>query len=387
MFSRRKETMPSLSTKPLPPRHLALIDADEVFDEHADLIHSSPTSTSSFTSGAGVKLRTPLVLVVLAICLIAVLFLLGLFPLPSAFSPSTALTPSSSAPLLCCSTTRYHPRLQIVTVGDSITDYGGRPDGWVSLLSSHYLRKADVFNRGYGGYNTDDYLHLLHQHLAHGSFPFTPTLTPLASSTPHYQQLVTLYLGTNDAARDTSTSDLRQHVPLPQFRTNLRLLVARLVPEYAAFLTPLTSVSQYPSTRTALILITPTQMDAEAWAARNTGPPPTATASSAKGRTNEITLQYVEVVREVARDWSVPLLDLWDRTGQEANGEWGHLDKDGLHLNAKGNRVVYEGVLQVVGAEYPELDVRQLMADAPLYTDIDRRNASATFNTFATIDR
>lgn len=43
-------------------------------------------------------------------------------------------------------------RLTFVLFGDSITQRGFE-DGWVASLANHYTRKADVLNRGYGGYN------------------------------------------------------------------------------------------------------------------------------------------------------------------------------------------------------------------------------------------
>ena len=46
-------------------------------------------------------------------------------------------------------------RRQILLVGDSLTQRGyDSKKGWVSKLASSYVRRADVINRGYSGYNT-----------------------------------------------------------------------------------------------------------------------------------------------------------------------------------------------------------------------------------------
>ncbi|OMJ08795.1 Isoamyl acetate-hydrolyzing esterase 1-like protein, partial [Smittium culicis] len=44
----------------------------------------------------------------------------------------------------------------IVAFGDSITQRGQDPKmkGWVSQLINRYIRKLDVLNRGFAGYNT-----------------------------------------------------------------------------------------------------------------------------------------------------------------------------------------------------------------------------------------
>ena len=45
-------------------------------------------------------------------------------------------------------------RSTIVLFGDSLTQRGFEPEGWAAALAHYYGRRADVYNRGYGGYNT-----------------------------------------------------------------------------------------------------------------------------------------------------------------------------------------------------------------------------------------
>lgn len=45
-------------------------------------------------------------------------------------------------------------RPALVLLGDSITEFGGQDGGWAALLGRDYVRKADVINRGYSGYNS-----------------------------------------------------------------------------------------------------------------------------------------------------------------------------------------------------------------------------------------
>ena len=45
-------------------------------------------------------------------------------------------------------------RPQIVLFGDSITQRGFAAGGWGARLADHYVRKADIINRGFSGYNS-----------------------------------------------------------------------------------------------------------------------------------------------------------------------------------------------------------------------------------------
>ena len=51
------------------------------------------------------------------------------------------------------------PRRTILLLGDSITQWSLRPNGWGNLLAQHYMRRADVVNRGFSGYNSAWILH------------------------------------------------------------------------------------------------------------------------------------------------------------------------------------------------------------------------------------
>uniref|UniRef100_A0A803PA71 SGNH hydrolase-type esterase domain-containing protein n=1 Tax=Cannabis sativa TaxID=3483 RepID=A0A803PA71_CANSA len=104
-------------------------------------------------------------------------------------------------------------RPQILLFGDSITEQSFRLGGWGAALADTYSRKADVLVRGYGGYNTRWALFLLH-HL----FPLNVAKPPAA---------VTIFFGANDAAILGRTSE-RQHVPIDEYKENLRKIVLHL---------------------------------------------------------------------------------------------------------------------------------------------------------------
>ena len=299
--------------------------------------------------------------------------------------------PTFPLPVACCVHTSYHPRLQIVAVGDSITERGYQSDGWMSLLSNYYVRHADIHNRGYSGYNTRTYLALLHQHIQLNLWPYQPIQEEEGHS---WKRLVTLYLGTNDASLPNSgTNESRIHTPLDEFHTNLRSIIAQLVPQYGAYLSPASAPpSHYLSKHTALILITPGQHNITAWQLHGRTPPYPPISSLSVTRSLDHSAHYAAAVRLLASEWHIPCLDMWSLTGES---EWQRLFSDGLHLSEAGNRVLYEGVMAVIREKYSELQVRgteeetedevvRLEWDAPVHRHIEYKDITGSFAVKAT---
>ena len=129
--------------------------------------------------------------------------------------------------------------------------------------------------------------------------------------------LVVLLLGSNDSARPPSA----QHVPITEYRDNLSHIVAHFV-------------SNFPDAR--YIFITPPQVDSQLWPFLSIA------------RVTE----YADVVRQLAAEHNIPLLDLW-----QSNEFLVTLEdlRVGLHLGLSGNRKVCEGVQDIVRKTYPHL--------------------------------
>lgn len=261
------------------------------------------------------------------------------------------------------------PRLRIVAFGDSLTQQAAFPDGWYTLLSARYQRRADLFNRGYSGYTTRNALTTLRHHLQAGIWPYVPSASPsLSSSTatshsasaasPVYTQLVTLCIGANDAALPSVDGGFSQHVPLDVFTANLRRLIELLVPEYAQLSAKPTA---YLSSTTALVLITPPQIDEPTWRqylAKRDGTP------AVKARDNAVTGQYVAAIKALGAEWHIPVIDMYALTPPTAPDTWPYYS-DGLHLNANGNARMFKAIVECINSSYPSLSVEQLGMDAP----------------------
>ncbi|EXB29623.1 GDSL esterase/lipase [Morus notabilis] len=177
---------------------------------------------------------------------------------------------------------------QIVLFGDSITEQSFRPGGWGAALADTYSRKADVLVRGYGGYNTRWALFLLHQ------------LFPLDSPKP--PAAVTIFFGANDAAVLGRTSE-RQHVPIEEYKENLRKIVLYL---------------KKCSPTVLVVLITPPPVDEEGrneYARSLYGED----ARKLPERTNEVTGVYAKQCVELAKEMGLRSIDLWSKM-QEREG-------------------------------------------------------------------
>lgn len=98
---------------------------------------------------------------------------------------------------------------EIVLIGDSITQFGSSVEytGWVLLLTQKQLRKRQVLNRGYSGYNTG----------------WIKQFLPQILQTVHRPKLFTIFLGANDACRFGV-----QKIELKDYRQNLIDIIGML---------------------------------------------------------------------------------------------------------------------------------------------------------------
>ncbi|KAF4346172.1 hypothetical protein CsatB_018002 [Cannabis sativa] len=236
-------------------------------------------------------------------------------------------------------------RPQILLFGDSITEQSFRPGGWGAALADTYSRKADVLVRGYGGYNTRWALFLLH-HL----FPLNVAKPPAA---------VTIFFGANDAAILGRTSE-RQHVPIDEYKENLRKIVLHL---------------KECSPTVLIVLITPPPVDEEGrddFARSLYGE----NARELPERTNEVTGVYAKQCVELAKEMGIRYIDLWTKM-QETEGWKKKFLSDGLHLTPDGNAVVHQEVTRVFNEAW--FSPVEMPFDFPHHSQIDGKNLEKIF--------
>ncbi|KAI3837696.1 hypothetical protein MKW98_027055 [Papaver atlanticum] len=235
-------------------------------------------------------------------------------------------------------------RSHVVLFGDSITEQSFKPNGWGSALANTYTRKVDVVVRGYGGYNSRWALFLLQTLLVGYTNP------PVA---------VTIFFGANDAALLGRTSE-RQHVPVEEYKENLRKIVCHFKELSPAML---------------VVIITPPPINEEGrneYARSLYGDK----ARELSERTNEVTGVYAKQCIELAKELGVYSINLWSKM-QETEGWQKKFLSDGLHLTAEGNAIVHEEVVRVFSEG--GLDATQLASDYPHHSEIDPKNLEKSF--------
>ncbi|PKS11906.1 hypothetical protein jhhlp_001200 [Lomentospora prolificans] len=222
---------------------------------------------------------------------------------------------------------------QIVLFGDSLMQGTAEVQDGFSLLGElqhRVIRRYDVVNRGFSGYNTANALKLLPEIFA-----------PASDHAPRIEYFFVL-LGANDAVIPLPTTT--QAVAIDKYKENLKKIVTHPI---------------ITSHKPKIFIIPPPPLD-EIHASRrdieNGHPQGT--------RTAKVSAAYSETAREVAREVGVEIVDLYkaimdkaieltpgfdggagDVLGTPECGKQGGLElllKDGLHMNGHAYRVFYE---------------------------------------------
>ncbi|KAI1027520.1 hypothetical protein LB503_013485 [Fusarium chuoi] len=220
------------------------------------------------------------------------------------------------------------PPPHLLLFGDSITQGASSLQ---SDLARRYVRRLDVLNRGFGGYNTNSALALLPS--------FFPAVAP--SRTVPRVAAMTVHFGANDSCSPGEP----QHCDLDTFKLNVRRIL---------------NWEGVKLHKTKVLLVTPSPV--EEYRLPHNG----------KGRAERVAM-YADAIRDIGKQENVPVVDLWTAmmrtTNQKDNVvdgilpgssrtvpsmELGRLFYDGLHLNEEGYRIYMEELLRVLEAEVPE---------------------------------
>ncbi|GMF45229.1 unnamed protein product [Phytophthora fragariaefolia] len=234
--------------------------------------------------------------------------------------------------ILTVSGLRPKLRPSLLLAGDSLTEKGTNPkiNGWVTLLQNEYTRSANVVPRGLSGYNTRWYLKYA-----------MPVIQGEIMSGAYSPALITLWLGANDAALPNGCNS-EQHIPIEMYRDNL----IRIVRQFQVMA---------PDAR--ILLITPPHVDDMARhrrAMKNEGD-----KEGVVDRTNEMAGNYAEVCVATAHKLGLPVVDLYTYFNDMPKWRRNNLLEDGLHLNRRGNKLMFDQLLDKIKAEFPDV-VRKL---------------------------
>ena len=100
-------------------------------------------------------------------------------------------------------------RKKVLFFGDSITQHGFNVDirGWVAQLGNWWTRRIDILNRGFSGYNS--------------RWGRLIVDSVVLQEKPDF---VFIFFGANDAIDES----VLQHVPLEEYRSNLKEIIVKI---------------------------------------------------------------------------------------------------------------------------------------------------------------
>ncbi|KAK5669715.1 hypothetical protein QVD99_004102 [Batrachochytrium dendrobatidis] len=208
----------------------------------------------------------------------------------------------------------YRPNQgQVLLLGDSLTQKGMVQNGWVSRLAQGYVCQHDVLERGYGGYNSRQWVDLVDPVIRDSVMPGT------------LPALITILLGTNDAYTITAS----------EFRSNMMTIISNIK-------------SKFPST--PLVLFTP--------------PPPLGSNIFASP---DKVYQLYQITLDIGVSTASHVIDLWKsffplvQTDFVFSRDYNStviqdlLLPDGVHLSISGNSIVYTSLYNFLNATFPNL--------------------------------
>lgn len=206
---------------------------------------------------------------------------------------------------------------RIIFFGDSITEQGVKPNGYVAILRDTLValgKKSEVIGAGISGNKVAD----LQRRLENDVLKKNPSI-------------VVIYIGINDVWHYEFASRGLSGTPKPEFEKGLKEIITRI-----------------QSSGSSVILCTPSVIGE-----KNDG----------TNKYDAMLDDYSAISRSVAAQSSIPLCDLrsafvdYLTKNNPANAEKNILTYDGVHLNDTGNRLVAGQILAVfdgLGLFFPQ---------------------------------
>ena len=232
---------------------------------------------------------------------------------------------------------------QFILFGDSIIQQSG-VGSFGPTLSNAYARRLDVINRGLSGYNTTQALKVL------------PKIIP----PPQHAKVrfMLIFFGANDARLPSTPGGPDQHVPLEQYKSNLKKIATH----------PCVQAHQ----RIRIILVTPPPVDERKLVEADQQKYPE--IGSMLRRTAKTTASYAQAVRDLGAELQFPILDIWNAMIRAAGTSIGSLDDDclpgsqqapksevlqsylhdGLHFSLPAYKLLYEELMSVIEEKWPD---------------------------------
>jgi len=195
---------------------------------------------------------------------------------------------------------------RIVFFGDSITELGARPGGYINLIRDELKKKgndAEIIGAGISGNKVGDLLARVDRDVL-----------------SHKPTTVFIYIGINDVWHYFLS--VGKGTPIDEFDRGLRKLTSEIL-----------------RSGSTVILCTPSVIGEK----KHPGNPH-----------DDMLDEYADVTRRIAKEMNVPLCDLrnafiaYENRHNVENAPKGILTKDGVHLTAEGNKLVAAEMLRMI---------------------------------------
>ncbi|XBW36788.1 hypothetical protein QEN19_002365 [Hanseniaspora menglaensis] len=194
-------------------------------------------------------------------------------------------------------------------------------------LTNAYVRKLDIVQKGFSGYNSRWALKIL------------PKLLEIYKNI----KIAYIFFGSNDACMGE-----RQHVPLAEYEEN----TLKLIDMY----------KQHGIEK--IILITPALINEKMWISVNADE-----VKQGYTRSNEDFEKYGAALEKIGLELNLPVVNLNKSFKEYANenldGKWQELLCDGLHFSGHGYYVFYTQLLQTIKQNYSDLSPSEVPYNLP----------------------
>lgn len=203
-----------------------------------------------------------------------------------------------------------------------------------AALTNLYVRRLDIVQKGFSGYNSRWALKIL------------PELLKIYTNV----KMAYIFFGSNDSCMGEI-----QHVPIEEYRENTLKLID--------------TFKQHGVEK--IILITPALFNEELWNENKADE-----VSKGYTRSNKDFARYAEALEQIGSEMQLPVVNLnkafTKYADEKLNGKWQDLLCDGLHFSGHGYYVFYNELVNTINNVYPEMSTEQLEYNLPNWRNVDK---------------
>ncbi|KAI5963938.1 IAH1 [Candida margitis] len=252
---------------------------------------------------------------------------------------------------------------KLILFGDSITQYSNQiVDGFALQpeLQDLYIRRLDILNRGFSGYNSE-----------HARLILPKILEAELNESKNNVKVMTIFFGTNDGFVGINSI---QPVELPRYKENIAFLVKLAL-----------------ENNVKPIVVGPSLHDPKI------GAECFEYLQEQEAVTCERYLHYSEAAKSVCLEFKVPFIDLWE--GFRKDGGWtkeqlfairkdsphgevpslGAYLCDGIHFTSRAYKILFRAIVKAIEQNYPEYLPQNLPYKLAYWRDIDHTDLDSIF--------